>query len=697
VAKAPNQSSVSIGVDVGGTFTDVFLHDRSSGEWIINKVPSTPPTFVEGFIRGIEGALEKTGRRDKTSVSSVTHGTTIATNAIIQHAGARLGLLMTKGFRDILYIGLGWRPRMYDLGMDPVEPLFLAPRKRAMEVTERMDVSGHVVTPLDELQLLEVARTLVVRHEVEAFVVCFLHAYANPDHERRTKEILQREFPGIPVSISSEVLPRRREYQRLVVTGFDAYVKPVVANYLSKVLERMSGIGIDAPLYVMQSHGGVSGARTVVERPVGTVLSGLAAGVIGAAHVAKAAGYENCISLDIGGTSADIALIVGGRALIATDGRFEDYPLNMPMVDVRTIGAGGSSIAYIDGAGGLKVGPKSAGADPGPVCYSRGGSQPTVTDASFALGYLNAETFAGGISLDIPRGLAAIEEKIAKPLGLGTTEAALGIHTILNANMAQTLRLVSIKRGYDPRDLTLVALGGAGPIHAGKLAEDVHISRVLVPPTPGVLSAMGLMLAPIQHDAQSSFVRPANSVKESDLRVVFEGLDAQCAKLMSADRVAKPAIETNYFAEMRYLGQSHELVIDIRFPISTDSVANAVCAFHEKHQRTYGHADESAEVEFVVLRAVQHTKEQNDLLLTGRLSASSDVEPAVRYRDACFTMERGFERTAVYSRDQLPSGFEISGPAIVEQSDTTVLIYPDHTARVDKLGNMIIEVRGGGR
>ena len=439
---------LTVGIDVGGTFTDVFVRDTDRGGWIVHKVPSTPPAFGDGFMRGLSEAVERAGAAPE-SVHRVVHGTTVATNCILTQSGARLGFLLTEGCRDILYIGIGWRPKMYDLDMDPVEPLFLAPRRRSLEVSERMDYEGNVLIPLAEDELRKVARTLVEEHGVEVFVVCFLHSYANPVHEYRCREILNEMYPEIPVTLSSDVLPRRREYRRLVVSGFDGYVKPVVTNYLNELVGKLDGANVDAPLHVMQSHGGVGGVDNVIERPVGTVLSGLAAGVIGAANVGASAGFPDCISLDMGGTSTDVALIRGGQPLITNEGSFEDYPLNVPMIDVRTIGAGGSSIAHVDEGGALKVGPESAGADPGPACYGRGGEQPTVTDASLVLGYLNPDSFAGGLDIDVELSRRAIENQIAEPLGMTLLEAALGIHAIVNSNMAQTLRLVSIKRGHD--------------------------------------------------------------------------------------------------------------------------------------------------------------------------------------------------------------------------------------------------------
>jgi len=679
---------LTVGIDVGGTFTDVFVKDDTDNTFVVHKVPSTPPNFGVGFMRGLREAIAIAGR-ESSAIDRVVHGTTVATNCIITQSGANLGFLMTEGCRDVLYIGIGWRPKMYDLDMDPVEPLFLAPRRQSLEVIERMDFQGQVVTPLDEEQLKQTAKVLVEEHKVEVFVVCFLHSYANPTHEQRAREILQELYPQIPVTLSSDVLPRRREYRRLVVAGFDGYVKPVVTDYLNELVTELRAEGVKSALHVMQSHGGVGGVKNVIQRPVGTVLSGLAAGVIGAASVGAEAGYPNCISLDMGGTSTDVALIRAGHALVTNEGSFEDYPLNIPMVDVRTIGAGGSSLAYVDKGGALKVGPESAGANPGPACYGRGGENPTVTDASLVLGYLNPDTFAGGLDIDVEKSRSAIEEKIAIPLKMSVEEAALGIHAIVNSNMAQTLRLVSVKRGHDPRDFVLIPFGGAGPLQGGMLAENANINKILIPFAPGVLSAMGLMLAPIQHEALASFEASADEVCYARIQDIFSDMDDACRKKMVTDGVRADDAVKEYFAEMRYVGQSHQLEVSLGDCLSEDTVAQAVLRFHYVHNETYNHSDTCAPVEFVALRSVH--KNEPELVGGGiRTKISDAMEPTAR--SVCLSLERGYEEVTVYQRHHLSQAGEIVGPALVEQSDTTTLIYPGHRAHIDGLGNLIIDV-----
>lgn len=680
---------ITVGIDVGGTFTDVFLRDSERQGWVVHKVPSTPPDFATGFMRGFEDILHQAGVTAK-DCTRIIHGTTVGTNCILTQSGARLGLLLTEGFRDVLYIGVGWRPKMYDLDMDPVEPLFLAPRRRAMGVRERIDVSGKVLTPLDDEHLAAVAKQLVEKEGVEVFVVCYLHAYANPQHEQRTRDVLQGLYPDIPVTLSSDVLPRRREYRRLVVSGFDGYVKPAVTRYLAQLEDSLTAADASAPLHIMQSHGGVGGVQNVVERPVGTVLSGLAAGVIGAANVGDRAGHPNCISLDMGGTSTDVALIRDGRALITSEGSFEDYPLNLPMVDVRTIGAGGSSIAYVDQGGALKVGPESAGAMPGPACYGRGGVLPTVTDASLVLGYLNPDTFAGGLSIDVEKSRQAIDEHVAGPLGIDTAEAALGIHAIVNSNMAQTLRLVSIKRGHDPRDFTLIAFGGAGPLQGGRLAEQASIRKLLIPPTPGVLSAMGLMLAPIQHEGLASYEMPSDGATAEAIRDLFAPLDSACQKRMTRDG-ATANVERSYFAEMRYVGQSHQLEVELANELGDALVADAIDTFHVAHEQAYGHSNTTSATEFVALRCVHRRAADEESLLSSNQGGSGQT-PKPGSRRVCLSAAEGYRDIPVYERASLPAGYEITGPALIEQADTTAMIYQRHVARVDTLGNIVVDV-----
>ena len=526
---------------------------------------------------------------------------------------------------------------MYDLFMDPDEPLFLAQRRSLLGIPERLDANGCVVVPLDEAAVLDAGRELIERQRVDAVVVCYLHSYLNPAHERRTRELLAARYPDLEISISSDVDPRYREYERLVLTGFDAYVRPVIRHYLAGLQERMAESGITAPLQVMRSRGGINGVWSVLQRPEGTILSGPAAGVIGATHVAKLAGFPDSISLDVGGTSADVALCEGGQPVVSTDGHIDRYPLRPPMIDVRTIGAGGGS-AWVDEGGVLKVGPRSAGARPGPACYGRGGLEPTVTDASVVLGYLSPESFAGGIRLDPDLARTAVESKVAAPLGLDVARAALGIHRIVNANMAQTLRVVSIERGKDPRHFALVAFGGAGPIHAGRLAEEIGVRTVLVPPAPGVLSALGLLIANVEHEFSRTLRTPAATTDVDLVNRTLAEIDLLCAERMTKDGIAAGACQVHHSTEMRYAGQSYELEVPLQTPVTRDGLNAAVSAFHEAHRRVYAYAKEAAPVELVTVRSV-HAAASPEKATIGQATPGHAPQARAmppRTRKACF-------------------------------------------------------------
>ncbi len=675
------------GVDIGGTFTDVVAYDPATGRLRVTKVPSTPDDLVDGFLAGLD-AVCKDLDVSPGAVTQLGHGTTIATNAILEHRGARLGILTTRGFRDVLVLGRMKRSQMYDLFMDAETPLFLAARRHIHEITERLDADGNVVTPVSAEDVHAAVRDLVDREGVEALVICFLHSYANDSHEQEARRIVGSLYPDLPVSVSSEVDPRFREYERLVVTAFDAYVRPVIRRYVGNLVTDLGAHGVMAPLRLMQSRGGLAGATTVLARPVATVLSGPAAGVISAAYAAASAGMPNAISIDVGGTSADVALIVDGKPSMTTEAKIDRYPLRLPAIDVRTVGAGGGSIAWIDAAGGLKVGPQSAGSTPGPAAYGRGGTEATVTDASLVLGYLTPQAFAGGLALDPTLSERAVRERVATPLGMSVPQAALGIQRIINSRMAQALRLVSVEQGHDPRDFVLVALGGAGALHAGRLAEELHIPRVLVPPTPGVLSALGLLLARVEHEFARTMRARLGEIDPDAVGRLFEDLDAACTNRMTEDGVFA-GIEVEHFAELRYVGQSYELEVPLPGPVSQESLAAAAEAFHGVHERTYAYSNQGAPVEFVSFRAV-HRGPKMASIQAGTPSGEATGKP-YEEREAWFSAT-GPERTAVYRRTDLPSGFATVGPAIVEQPDTTTVVYPGQRLSVDGAGNMILEV-----
>ena len=494
-----------IGVDVGGTFTDVVCV-RDGRPPLVFKVPSTPANPGEAALAAVE-RLAAEGV-EPGSLTQLAHGTTVATNAVLERKGGRLGIIATEGFRDTLEIGRQMRREMYEVRLDPQTPVFLAPRAMRIGVRERIGPAGEVIEPLDEGSVRDALDRLVAAG-AECIAVCLLFSFVNPEHERRVREIARSDHPELEISLSSEVDPAFREYERTAVTAFDAYIKPTVGRYLADLARRMEDAGVPAPLQIMQSRGGLASADIARGRPVRLFLSGPAAGVIGGQATGAAAGHDDLITLDVGGTSSDIALVSGAKPLIRSEGVIDEFPVRVPMVDVNAIGAGGGSVAWLDDAGGLRVGPRSAGSEPGPACYARGGGEPTVTDASVVLGYLDPKYFAGGaIELDVERARDAIAKRIAAPLGLGIEDAAAGIHQVVNAQMAEGIRLVSVRQGFDPREFTLVAMGGAGPLHACALAADLAIARVVVPRHPGVLSAAGLLAAPIEHEVSTAYAEP---------------------------------------------------------------------------------------------------------------------------------------------------------------------------------------------
>ena len=689
-----SQSKFRVGVDIGGTFTDV-IGRREDRVWSA-KVPSSPKDLVAGVLAGVEAVLALSGAAPG-DIDRFVHGTTIATNAILEEKGARLGLLMTEGFEDVLEIGRQKRSRMYDLFMAPETPVFLAPGRRRAGITERIDSDGTIVVPLDETGVRETVARLVEEEGIEAVAVCYLFSFRNPSHERRTADIIARDFPRLAVSISSEVDPVFREYERTCVTAFDAYVRPVVNGYLDRLDSALRRRGIRAPLLIMQSRGGAASMRRTVARPVTTLLSGPAAGTLGGRSAGERSGRRDLITLDIGGTSSDVALARGGASLISREGRIRGYPLRVPMVDVHSIGAGGGSIARLDDAGVLKVGPESAGASPGPACYGRGGSAPTVTDASLVLGYLDPARFAGGIRLQIDAAERAVSA-LAEAMQCSLAEVAFGIHTVCNAAMAEAVRMLTVKRGHDPRDFALVLLGGAGPLHGGAIAERLAIETLIVPPRPGVLAAEGLLEARIQCDRYRTFATRAQIADPASMRTAFEELEAAGRVEMSRDGVAADTITVERFAEMRYAGQSYELEVPLgRGVVEARSIAAAERAFRDRYREVYGHGSLEEEVEFVNLRVLLSGPPMTPPA-AARVHADQAAPAAPRpaaVRPAFFGHPHGWRDAALHDRAALAVGAAIEGPAIVTQADTTTVIYPGHRAAVDDAGNLVVTRSGG--
>lgn len=675
---------VDIGVDIGGTFTDIVC--RRAGEPMrALKIPTTrgdPSQAVLNAISHLSGGL----RVSPGDIARFLHGTTIATNAVLERKGAKIGLITSEGFRDVLEIGYQMRNDLHRIMLEPVTPVFLAPGAQRKEVREQVSAQGDVIVPLDE-ESVRCAAAELVADGAESIAVCYLFSFLHPQHEHRTRDLIQAAHPGITVSLSCEVDPTFREYERTVVTAFDAYMKPVVSRYLERLEAGLHAAKVTAPLQIMQSRGGLAGTSVARKRPVRLFLSGPAAGVIGGAIVGRASGYRDVITIDVGGTSSDIALVEHGEPVIRAQGNIAGFPVRVPMVDVNAIGAGGGSIAWLDSAGGLRVGPYSAGSEPGPACYGRGGDEPTVTDASVALGWLDPGYFAGGsVALDSGLAHAAIERRIAGPLDLSVEEAALGIHRVVNAQMVEGIRLVSIRRGFDPRRFTLVALGGAGPIHATSLASELGIGRVLIPRHPGVLSAAGLLAAPIEHEVSVAFPRPLTGLEFADARRVLDELDKSCARLMAEESIGDMQVSIQYFADVWYIGQSYHLEVPLDVT-AAEPLERLYRDFLTLHDRVYGHATEQPAA-IVNLRSV-HRAGGSERLDEG-VYRPLDREPRKPSRDIRVAGLRAPISAAIYHRAALPVGFSCMGPSILEQDDTTTLVEPGWLAEVLDNGNILL-------
>jgi N-methylhydantoinase A len=673
-------TDVRLGVDVGGTFTDVVVAD---GDGItVLKVPSTPESPDEGVLDGVTAAVD--AGIDPRTVGFFAHGTTVATNALLEREWAETALITTEGFRDAVAIGRQTRPDLYDLHAQPPSPIVR--RDRRFEVAERLDRRGEVVEPFDEDDARRVART-IRESDAESVAIVFVFAFENDAHERRMAEILREEGVDGDLSLSSEVLPEIREYERTLVTSVNAALKPVLNRYLGRLENGVADAGVPASVTVMQSNGGVASAAAARERPVDTLLSGPAAGVRGAAHVAGEAGYDDVLTMDMGGTSCDVSLVRDGDPVVTTEGQVGDYPVTVPMVDIHTIGAGGGSIAWVDGGGSLRVGPRSAGADPGPICYGRGGTDPTVTDAHLLLGRIDSGTFFEG-SVDEAAVREAVRESVADPLGLDVKAAARGIIDVANANMERALRVVSVERGHDPRGFTLVAYGGAGPLHAAELAEKLGVPRVVVPQSAGVLSALGLLISDAVHEKGVSAVRPWAEVDPAELTARFDRLEAETAERLEAEGFPSAKRRIERAVDLRYRGQSFDLRVEVPEGSLEQRDLTAVAdRFHDRHERRYGHATPEEPVELVTIRLRARGIVDPPALSTDH-GETADPDPRTVRRA---TIGGTTDQTPVYDRSALGPEATLDGPAVIEGIESTAVVPSGANARVDDVGNVVIE------
>jgi N-methylhydantoinase A len=681
-------ASYSIGIDIGGSFTDLVAVDRETGRQINVKVPSTPPRFIDGVMN----ALHRAGLAP-AEVDILKHGSTIATNAIIERRGARTALVTTMGMRDVLAAGRANRPDLFNSNWDPAPPL--VPRRNVLTVRERVDYEGTVLTPLSEEDVRGAAAKMRKRG-IESVAVCFLNSFMNPEHERRTKAVLAEALgPEVFICCSSDILPEIREFERTSTTTANAFLAPVVGRYIDELLARVRGWGYERDVLVTHSGGGVMSCDAARNLPARICQSGPAGGVIGGAFIGKLAGFENVITLDIGGTSTDLSLVDRGQPLIRNEWRVEwNIPIMFPAIDLVAIGAGGGSIAWIDAGGALRNGPQSAGADPGPACYGKGNTRPTNTDAHLVLGRLNPLTFLGGEMSIHPDLARAAVRQIADHYGMSLEQAAEGILRVANANMMNATHLISVQRGYDPRDFALVAFGGAGPLHAVDLARDLGIPTVVVPPHPGLTSARGVLQVDVRHDFLLPVLRQRKDLDPARLGAIYDELVARAGAALEREGIPPEARDLQLAADVRYYGQSPYLTMPLAGPVRTAGELDAVVrAYNDRYLREFGYTmpPEVAEVEVVNARvtAVGATPQ------AAPTRAGGDGRPASAAIAAGRRVhfgEAGFVATPVYERGKLVPGHRLAGPAVIEQMDSTTIVPPGAEGRVDEYLNLIVTV-----
>lgn len=691
-----------IGVDIGGTFTDIVLA-LPDGTVRVSKISSTPEDPGAAVVRGVADLLRAAGVAPG-SVVEVVHGTTVASNTILQKSGARTGLLTTRGFRDVLEIGRIRTPDLYDLTWDKPEPL--VPRRHRLEVDERVGADGAVVRPLEHGTVLAAAERLVAEG-VTSVAVCLLNSHANAAHERQVEALLRDRYPGLDVTASYRVLPEIKEYERTSTTVVNAYLLPIMRRYLTRLARNLRQIGVEAPLLVVASNGGILGAAAAGERPVFVVGSGPAAGVAGAARLGAATGRPDLITFDMGGTTAKASLVEGGRVSLTSEYEFREgisttsrfvkaggYMLKVPAIDVAEVGAGAGSIASIDDGGLLRVGPESAGAVPGPACYGLGGGRPTVTDANVVLGFLNPAFLAGGeLALDAARAHAALRTHVAEPLGLSVVEAAHGVRQVANVNMARAIRSVTIERGRDPRDYTLVAFGGSGPVHAVDVATALEVRRVLVPASPGVFTALGMLASDLEHHFVRAHGGPLGGLSLHAVNAVVDEMVGDARATLAAEGYTDGAVDVAVQADLRYVGQGSELTIPV--PAGRLDVAALTGlreAFAATYASTYGYASDE-ELELVNLRVVAVGRRPARLGFEDLRAAMRVPGPTVPARAVSFTRGAAPVRTPVVAWETV--GAEpMAGPVVVESYDSTVVVPPGSSVRVEAGGGLLIEIGG---
>jgi N-methylhydantoinase A len=680
-----------IGVDTGGTFTDVVAVDESTGQRHVRKTSSTPDDPSRAFSVGIKELLDDIGVAP-SEVSFISHGTTVATNAILESKYARMGLIVTEGYREMLEVARQTVPGDFGDITWWLKPTRVVPLELVREAGGRLLYTGEEHTPLDEDRVREVARQYKDMG-IDAVAVSFIHSYRNPEHEQRARELVLEEHPECFVSISSDVIREYREYERTLSTCLNTGLMPLVSKYVAGLEGRLADDGVEARLYVMKSSGGIIRAKEMAPQPIAAVLSGPAAGVVTAAYYGEAAGRPNLITIDIGGTSTDICLIDKGTPHMLTEGRIDVFDIKTPMIDMHTVGAGGGSIAWLAAGRSLRVGPQSAGAVPGPVCYGRGGTEPALTDAHIVLGRVSPYLLGGDITLDVEAARAAIEEHVAGPLGMSVDEAATGILDLATTNIGQGINVVSVKRGRDPRDYALMAFGGAGGLNACLVAESLNIKTVIVPPSPGVTSAEGLLSTDVRSDRVITSVQREDALDPGELAQEFSTVYEHVVEDLEREGFSRDGMAVNAFADMRYVGQAYEVRVPIVLSDDTfdeTAIREAIGGFHRAHDDRYGYEYEGKQpVEIVNVGATGFG-------LFPRPRTATETREGCTWEGAKRDVRRGYFRALgevelpVYERSEAPIGEALAGPCVIEQYDATFVVEPGWTAELDTVGQIIV-------
>lgn len=675
-------------VDTGGTFSDFVYFDETTEEVTIAKVPSTPDDPSRAILAGVDLLIARGVK--PADIAYFCHGTTVGTNALLEGKGVKTGLVVTEGFRGVYEVQEQSRPhgpQIFDIFYD--KPAMLAPQSRTIEARERVAFDGEVLLPLDEAHLREGVRALK-KTGVDSVAVCLLFSFLHPQHEKRVREVIEEEMPGCNVSLSCEIVPQIREYYRLSTTVINAYLQPILARYIANLDGRLSGAGVNTPQkYIMQSNGGMSTFAATAKKAVATVLSGPAGGITACIQTCRTTPYQNLITFDMGGTSCDVALIKDGEPSIANRGKIEGRDIALPMIEINTVSAGGGTLAHVDRFGSLIVGPESAGAVPGPACYSRGGTQPTITDCNVVLGYLSPDNFLGGkMALDVKAAHEAVKTAVADPLKLGVEEAAEGVVTIINVKMQEAIKAISTMRGHDLRDFMLLAFGGAGPLHAGQIAQNLGMAGVVVPLYPGVYSAMGLLMSDVKHDYIRSRLAAIDRVSEDEINAPFAELAEDARRDLAEEGFGESSVRIEAALDMRYAGQGYEITVPCEWPLKAGDRAKLRERFDDLHAESFGHTAPEETVEIVSwrLRGVglvppvkQRTFAPEGVPLSAALRETRRMRFDGRDMDC-----------PVYQREKLDVGVTFQGPAVVDQLDCTTVVFPGQTVKIDEYRNMII-------